>query len=139
MRLSNDQGGGAIGSQTAPSHSARIALGFTQEQLAERMDVDPSTVRRWESGASENGPKPWLRPKLGRHLQVSIDQLDDLLADTDEPEAQALARLDAPEAETGVTLASSLHHVESLRCGLHDVLAEGALSDASLDEPSRAG
>jgi transcriptional regulator with XRE-family HTH domain len=59
----------------------RVALGFTQEQLAERMDVDPTTVRRWESGVSEKGPMPWLRPKLARCLQVSLEQLDDLLTE----------------------------------------------------------
>jgi transcriptional regulator with XRE-family HTH domain len=42
----------------------RVALGFTQEQLAERMGVDPSTVRRWESGVSESGPKPWLTGRM---------------------------------------------------------------------------
>ncbi len=65
----------------------RVALGFTQEQLAERMGVDPSTVRRWESGVSESGPKPWLRPKLARHLQVSPEQLDELLAEGNDGEA----------------------------------------------------
>lgn len=28
----------------------RIALGLTQVELAERMKVDPRTVRRWENG-----------------------------------------------------------------------------------------
>lgn len=65
----------------------RVALGFTQEQLAERMGVDPSTVRRWESGVSENGPKPWLRLKLARHLQVSPEQLDELLAEGNDEQA----------------------------------------------------
>ncbi|MGH3759884.1 transcriptional regulator [Actinophytocola sp.] len=45
------------------------------------LDVDPSTVRRWESGVSEKGPLPWLRPKLAQCLQVSIEQLDDLLTE----------------------------------------------------------
>jgi transcriptional regulator with XRE-family HTH domain len=69
----------------------RIALGFTQEQLAERMDVDPSTVRRWESGVSENGPKPWLRPKLARHLQVSADQLEELFSETSDSAETAVS------------------------------------------------
>jgi transcriptional regulator with XRE-family HTH domain len=61
----------------------RIALGFTQEQLAAHVGVDTSTVRRWETGASENGPKPWIRPKLARHLQISVEELDELLSDGD--------------------------------------------------------
>lgn len=61
----------------------RVAVGLTQEQLAERLGVDPSTVRRWESGSSANGPKPWIRPKLARHLRISLDQLHELLTEKD--------------------------------------------------------
>ncbi len=57
----------------------RKALGFTQEGLAERLDVDPTTVRRWESGKTEGGPQPWLQPQLARCLQVSAEQLEELL------------------------------------------------------------
>jgi transcriptional regulator with XRE-family HTH domain len=64
----------------------RVAVGFTQEQLAECLGVDPSTVRRWESGSSANGPKPWIRPKLARHLRISIDQLHELLTEQDRRE-----------------------------------------------------
>jgi transcriptional regulator with XRE-family HTH domain len=63
----------------------RKNLGFTQEGLAERLEVDPTTVRRWESGETEGGPKPWIRPKLARYLQVSPAQLEELLgAESDE-------------------------------------------------------
>lgn len=55
----------------------RKAVGFTQEALAERLDVDRSTVVRWECGGSE--PQPWLRPKIARALQVSLEHLADLL------------------------------------------------------------
>jgi transcriptional regulator with XRE-family HTH domain len=40
----------------------RKAVGFSQEQLAERLGVERSTVIRWESGETE--PQPWLRPKI---------------------------------------------------------------------------
>ncbi|HEU0089088.1 MAG TPA: helix-turn-helix transcriptional regulator [Pseudonocardiaceae bacterium] len=64
----------------------RKTVGFTQEGLAEKLAVDPTTVRRWESG--ETGPQPWLRPKLARYLRVSAEQLDELLsADADERES----------------------------------------------------
>lgn len=65
----------------------RKTAGFTQEGLAERLGVDSKTVRRWESGETEDGPQPWLRPKLAHYLQVSTEQLDELLReDPDNPD-----------------------------------------------------
>jgi transcriptional regulator with XRE-family HTH domain len=40
---------------------ARIRLGLSQRKLAEMLDVDEGTVRRWESGRS----RPWT-PVAGR-------------------------------------------------------------------------
>jgi tetratricopeptide (TPR) repeat protein/transcriptional regulator with XRE-family HTH domain len=57
----------------------RKALGLTQEQFAELLGVDPTTVARWERGESE--PLPLIWPKLARVLKVSADQLQELLAD----------------------------------------------------------
>ena len=67
----------------------RKAVGFSQDQLAEKLKVDRSTVVRWESGESE--PHPWMRPRLARALEVSVEQLDDLLtrAAADESEADS--------------------------------------------------
>ena len=56
----------------------REAVGHTQETLAAAMDVDRTTVGRWESGRAI--PRPWMRPKLARQLRVNADQLDKLLA-----------------------------------------------------------
>jgi tetratricopeptide (TPR) repeat protein/transcriptional regulator with XRE-family HTH domain len=61
----------------------RKAVGLTQEQLAARLDVERTTVGRWESG--ENQPQPWLRPKLAQALAVSADRLEELLAVTGAP------------------------------------------------------
>jgi transcriptional regulator with XRE-family HTH domain len=69
----------------------RKAVGFSQEGLAERLGIDRSTVARWEAG--ENEPLPWLRPKLARVLQVSVDQLDELLAEAGESDLLADERL----------------------------------------------
>ncbi|MGH3342893.1 MAG: helix-turn-helix transcriptional regulator [Carbonactinosporaceae bacterium] len=55
----------------------RRAAGFSQERFAEILGVDRSTVTRWESG--DTAPQPWLRPQIARSLQVSADQLDELL------------------------------------------------------------
>lgn len=55
----------------------RKALGFTQESLAARVNVERSTVVRWEAGKSE--PLAWLWPKLAVALKVTPEQLTDLL------------------------------------------------------------
>lgn len=55
----------------------RKALGFTQEALAERLKVERSTVRRWESGESD--PQPLTCPKIAMALQLSPERLDELL------------------------------------------------------------
>jgi len=59
--------------------SRRKALGLTQEQLAGLLDVDPTTVARWERG--ETQPLPWLRPRLAKALKVSPEQIEALLAE----------------------------------------------------------
>lgn len=94
----------------------RKAVGFSQEGLAERLGIDRSTVARWESGDTE--PLPWLRPKLARVLQVSIEQLDELLAEAGEPEALADERLSyALEHPRSVDLVA----VARLRERVHDL------------------
>jgi tetratricopeptide (TPR) repeat protein/transcriptional regulator with XRE-family HTH domain len=55
----------------------RKALGLTQEALASLLDVERSTVVRWERGETE--PLLWIRPKLARALRVSPDRLGELL------------------------------------------------------------
>jgi transcriptional regulator with XRE-family HTH domain len=55
----------------------RKAEGLTQEALASLLEVEPSTVVRWERGETE--PLPWIRPKLAETLRVSADRLEDLL------------------------------------------------------------
>lgn len=79
----------------------RRTVGLTQELLAEQLGVDSKTVRRWESGETEDGPQPWLRPKLARCLQVSAEELDELLSDdVDEPDSlSATAPAEEREAE----------------------------------------
>jgi tetratricopeptide (TPR) repeat protein/transcriptional regulator with XRE-family HTH domain len=57
----------------------RKALGLTQEELAELLSVERSTVVRWERG--ETRPLPRIRPRLARALHVSAGQLQELLGD----------------------------------------------------------
>jgi transcriptional regulator with XRE-family HTH domain len=56
----------------------RKALGLTQQALAALLDVDRSTVARWERG--EATPLPWARPRLATALRVSVSELEELLA-----------------------------------------------------------
>jgi transcriptional regulator with XRE-family HTH domain len=76
----------------------RKAMGFSQERLAEKLAVDRSTVVRWE--ACETDPQPWVRPKLAAVLELSLDQLGELL--TASPQSTsvllstAVAASDAP-------------------------------------------
>jgi transcriptional regulator with XRE-family HTH domain len=57
--------------------SARKAAGLTQEQLAEVMRVDRSTVIRWEAG--DYAPQPYQWPKLAKVLGRSADELRELI------------------------------------------------------------
>ena len=57
------------------------SAGYSQEQLAEALGIERSTVVRWERGETE--PQPCLRPKVARTLQISLEQLDDLLSEVD--------------------------------------------------------
>jgi tetratricopeptide (TPR) repeat protein/transcriptional regulator with XRE-family HTH domain len=77
----------------------RKALGMTQEALAGLLSVERSTVVRWERG--ESTPLPSIRPKLAKALEVTADQLDELLA------RGSTAASDGPEG-AGPTVARQL-------------------------------
>ncbi|MEV4041923.1 helix-turn-helix transcriptional regulator [Streptomyces sp. NPDC049744] len=70
----------------------RRTVGLTQEALAELMQVDRSTITRWESGRT--APQPWLRPQLARLLRVDAEGLNDLLAVRSSGDAQGQEALD---------------------------------------------
>lgn len=55
----------------------RRTRGFTQESLATALGADRSTVARWERGQCD--PQPYHRSKLCELLQISPDELDELL------------------------------------------------------------
>jgi DNA-binding XRE family transcriptional regulator len=57
----------------------RKVVGYTQEQLAAVLEVERTTVVRWE--AAETTPQPWCRPKLAKILAVSVEELDTMLAE----------------------------------------------------------
>ncbi|HEY7261007.1 MAG TPA: tetratricopeptide repeat protein [Trebonia sp.] len=68
----------------------RKALGLTQEQLAALLDVERTTVARWERGEAQ--PQPWLRPRLARALRVSPERIEAFLAGHESPRAGGTAR-----------------------------------------------
>jgi transcriptional regulator with XRE-family HTH domain len=78
--------------------AARVAAGFTQEELAARLGVERSTVYRWESG--ETTPLPMLRPGLARLLGLENSQLAVLLGDSGDGDAHA-------SVETSIALSPS--------------------------------
>ncbi|WP_158894293.1 helix-turn-helix domain-containing protein [Amycolatopsis anabasis] len=58
----------------------RKSQGFSQEALAEAVGVGRRTVVRWESGEAE--PQPGVRRDVADTLEITLDELDDLLDDT---------------------------------------------------------
>jgi transcriptional regulator with XRE-family HTH domain len=123
----------------------RKAAGYTQESLAADMNVDRSTIIRWEAGETE--PLPYHRPKLARLLGVSADELRQVLTDPDHevspgtPSAAVeLLNSTAPAFDRRAVLASSaaaalmLGDVETLRRELAEAVDHAAMSDASLDD-----
>lgn len=58
--------------------SRRKALGYSQEELAQLLGVDRTTVGRWESGRIT--PQPPQRRRLATALKISLRELDALLA-----------------------------------------------------------
>ena len=84
----------------AAGRRARLAMrrrtrGFSQESLAAELNADRSTVARWERG--QCAPQPCHRAKLCHLLQVTPDELDELLT-PDPPPGQA--QISARPAET---------------------------------------
>lgn len=82
------QGRGAmVDENQSPFARRRETMGFSQEALAERLGIDVRTVRRWDTGDFVKGPQPWIRAKLARCLQITLEGLDDLLTATVKHEA----------------------------------------------------
>ncbi|MEE6261180.1 helix-turn-helix transcriptional regulator [Plantactinospora sonchi] len=71
--------------------SRRKSVGHTQESLAERLGVDRTTVVRWERAESE--PQPWVRRGLAIALEVTLEELAQLLEDVEEARTRRGDRL----------------------------------------------
>ena len=77
------EGSTAVGLKRHRLCQRRKALGYSQERLAELLGVDRSTVVRWER--AETDPQPWHRNRIADGLQVTLEQLDDMLSDVITP------------------------------------------------------
>ena len=64
----------------------RKELGLTQEQLAQRMNVSPQAVSKWEKSSY---PDAALLPLLARALNISLDALFGLDTPGEEPDFEA--------------------------------------------------
>lgn len=141
-------------SRTAPGEPmsrtelAESVNAFLWNSTAERYDLDGHAIARYERGQVA-WPSAHYRSGLRAVLGVSTDselgfhpsprgsttmaatRHDKVLASDSEDAAETFAALGygAFPAES-----SALQQAEQLRLGVHEVLAEGALSEASLDE-----
>ncbi|MGH3973324.1 MAG: helix-turn-helix domain-containing protein [Pseudonocardiaceae bacterium] len=90
----------------------RKAVGLTQESLAQRLGVERSTVARWEAGDTE--PLPSIRPDVAQALQVSIDELAELLTESDHASTTTASTTRALSANTTeVTIPVPLSKIQS--------------------------
>lgn len=113
----------------------RRMLGLSQEGLAHELHVDRKTVARWETGDFE--PHPWMRTDLARSLQLTLEELDLILAPGDLPDppqspdekpnlAEIAASLDSLDADYTTTPAVLL--LTSVHTSLHNVAARRTAS-----------
>lgn len=97
----------------------RTRAGLTQEALAEVLEVDRSTVGRWEAGLTT--PSPEQRPALGRALNVSEDGLQELLEEHEAPTRRsALARSGALAAGALVSPVLGVQDLQRILAALEE-------------------
>lgn len=106
----------------------RKAAGYSQEQLADLLGVERSTIGRWETAST--APQPWLRPKLAQALKVTPDQLEALLDDitvtTTEPSERLSHALEHP-SHVDLVAAAQLHEQLRELDGQYDQVPSAAL------------
>ncbi|MFD0857212.1 multiprotein-bridging factor 1 family protein [Actinomadura adrarensis] len=95
----------------------RRTRGFSQESLAAELNADRSTVARWERG--ECDPQPYHRAKLCGALQVTPDELNELL------EPDPAARLaEVPPGSVGMLQGRAIDQPMVMRDGAFDELED---------------
>lgn len=68
----------------------RKMLGYSQEKLAELLEVAPSTIGCWETG--QTTPLEAKRPLIGRVLKLTPERLEDYLLDANRQEVMNVGR-----------------------------------------------
>jgi DNA-binding XRE family transcriptional regulator len=106
----------------------RRDLGLSQEDLAVALDVERSTVGRWENG--DTAPALWLRPRLAKLLEITRTELGDMLAEADDDRPAATGRPDLAENDDMALYRRDLLRVISLAGAVLALPAvEGELDD----------
>ncbi|WP_281383865.1 helix-turn-helix domain-containing protein [Promicromonospora sukumoe] len=95
----------------------RNLVGLSQEALAAQLQIDRTTVARWERG--EVAPALWVRPMLAEALQVTLADLADLLAV--EPAPSGSLEHTARGVESGPHQPSTVEH-RPISPGMHAAL-----------------
>jgi transcriptional regulator with XRE-family HTH domain len=113
----------------------RKTLGYSQEQLAEHLGVDRSTVVRWEAGETE--PRPWQRRKIADVLDVSPERLEELLTEPDTAADDRLSRASDAEAERDANLRREWQNVGEGAGGAADPSEDSVGGSGDEGGPSR--
>ncbi len=77
----------------------RATAGYTQEQLAEQLGADRSTVARWELGTTQ--PQPWVRTRLAALLAVSLSDVERQLNSRGAWQETVLNEVEEPSMSAG--------------------------------------
>lgn len=103
-----------MASKRARLAQRRKAAGYSQEDLAERLGVERSTVVRWESAETE--PQPWVRPKLAAALGTTTADLQACIDDVVVAQAPTSERLNyALQHPSSVDLVAVAYLQERIR------------------------
>ncbi|MEU2607230.1 helix-turn-helix transcriptional regulator [Streptomyces albus] len=112
----------------------RKACGYNQEEFAEAIGVDRSTVQRWENGSNE--PQPWLRPKIQKILGITSAELDSLLF-LDSPQSFTVSVAQAADDE--IEALELIRRVCASDVGAETLSAlEGAFDNLAMQYPVSA-
>lgn len=76
---------------------ARKALGLTSEQLAARLRVNPTTVRKWESERATDSPVPYGVP--GELAQLAANRINEITAAKEQIMSKAILRATLSKAD----------------------------------------
>lgn len=99
----------------------RRMLGYSQQQLAEVIGVELSTVGRWERG--NVAPQPWARRALAGNLRLSLAELDHILTDTGEYNHRTTSRVSDSAPSSFVTDLVRTISPRQHQCGAAETIA----------------